>query len=152
MCGLDIREWYMKIMRLCRGEDYGKWRIACWDGGYDKYGRFYKHSVWDKIARFLEERRCQDVVGFLLANILVGRTYPNQYITEAAWSTYRTWLESNQQRNRTDAAIFVKNVLYWWQYIPLREAVRYVCSDPALGLSDPFKDQIVEFFRCRGLL
>ena len=148
----EIRRAYFQVMSLFKGNgEYGKRKIPRWDGGVDKYGRHYK-CVWERIKKFLEAHNCDDVYGFIWANVsAVGpKCYPTMLYNDSAWDRYIEYKISaeNQviQQYRTNYVMFRTLLAKLLERTSPESAVLIIVKDPTVGLSPLFKVIVAETF------
>ena len=121
-------------------------RQASWDGGKDRQtGRRYTNK-WSKIADFLNERGCNDVYGFIYAN-LKFRTdldlasvnlQPIHLYSDSAWTAYQAYLESLEglgEKIRAELDVFRSRYKYWRLLMDDSKALAATLSDSSISVS-----------------
>lgn len=147
---LEVRTVYYQIFSEIYDEpNAGERHIPKWDGGFDR-ARIYHQNVWKKIADFLERKNCNDIYGFIIANIKNGRlAYPNTLYSERAWKNYITAKEKNAYeipaqyyKEAREFDILVQG--YIDSGISKEDAIRFVIREKGAELSPLFRYIIAE--------
>ncbi|HOK54683.1 MAG TPA: hypothetical protein PKV43_09470, partial [Armatimonadota bacterium] len=100
----------------------------------------------------LDEHRCDDVYGFIWANVssIGQKCYPNMLYNDAAWDRYVEYRVSieNQviQQYRTNYVAFRTVLSKLAERMDPGRAVLIIVKDPTIGLSPLFKVIIAETF------
>jgi len=136
----DIRKAFYYVLGKNEPED------SLFDGGRDKRtGKRYTNK-WVKIAEFLKEKNCDDVYGFIYANLHYRadldrasvNLQPIHLYSEAAWNAYELYqkdLEDFPARIKSELDALIARIRYWELFAPGEEGMKRAITDETLSIS-----------------
>ncbi len=119
-----------------------------YDGGRDKWTGKNRTDKWKKVADFLNKKQCDDVYGFIYANLhfrsdlerAAFNLLPIHLYSEAAWKAYELYqkdLEDLPLRVSAELDALKSRIKYWEMFKPPKEATKKALEDETLSIS-PF--------------
>ena len=148
----DVKDAYFYLLRQGNVKDYARW-----DGGKDRYTGIRHANKWEKVAEFLNEHNCDDVYGFIYANLRFRtdlerapiNLQPTHLYSDTAWQAYQLFLENQKDIGKnlqTELDIFVSRYKYWKLLVGEKHALETTLKDENTSISP-----ILRYYLARNL-